>query len=608
LAEANSSKTNHSNRGFKHGFWKYHMQRGIRRSERRALASALLAFSSAISAQTIPGNVLSTGEQDKHVQQRQQALERQQAVKAPGVRAAAIPAARFASLPDETPCFAVHSIVLDVPDTLPAAVRAQGASSLPQDPFAFARDWARHYEDACIGKQGLDVIIKGLSRTILSRGYVTTRILLEQQDLTSGILHFALIPGVIREVRFADPATRGTWKSAFPTRGGDLLNLRDLEQGLEQMKRPTSQDVDMQIVPAEVPGESDVVVTVKRSRPWTVIASIDNSGLRATGKLQGNVNLNIDNPLGLNDTFNVGTSQDLEFGDKHVGSHGWNGAYAVPWGYWTATLSGYTNTYYQQIAGVNQTFVSSGNSETAGIKLQRVISRSQSDVLGVEFQLIKRFGASFIDDTEIAQQRRDNTFVEAGVTDRHYFGSAQFDGTLAYRQGIGWLGATPDMSAQVGGPTYRFHMGTLDANLSVPFRVGSQSFAYVGTVHGQYTPDELFFIDDLSIGNRYTVRGFDGETTLAAERGFYWRNELQMPLGSTGQSLYAGVDYGHVWGPSAAFLAGTQLAGAAIGIRGHLSAGPSALGYDIFAGTPLYKPTAFPTANVTVGFQVSAQF
>ncbi len=42
---------------------------------------------------------------------------------------------------------------------------------------------------------------------------------------------------------------------------------------------------------------------------------------------------------------------------------------------------------------------------------------------------------SFIEDTEIPQQRRNNTFVEFGLIDRHYFGHAQFDGTLAYRQG-----------------------------------------------------------------------------------------------------------------------------------------------------------------------------
>ncbi|MBB3003302.1 filamentous hemagglutinin family protein, partial [Paraburkholderia tropica] len=123
------------------------------------------------------------------------------------------------------------------------------------------------------------------------------------------------------------------------------------------------------------------------------------------------------------------------------------------------TLSGNTNTYYQNIAGVNETFVSSGNSQTAALRIARVLSRGQNDVLGGYVQLSKRFGDSFIDDTTIPTQARNNTFLELGATDRHYFGAAQFDGTLAYRQGIGGLGATPD--PYIDGPTYRFHMAVL---------------------------------------------------------------------------------------------------------------------------------------------------
>jgi hemolysin activation/secretion protein len=234
------------------------------------------------------------------------------------------------------------------------------------------------------------------------------------------------------------------------------------------------------------------------------------------------------------------------------------------------------------------------------------LSRSHSDVFGVEFQLSKRFGASFIDDTDIPQQRRNNTFFEAGVTDRHYFGAAQFDGTLAYRQGIGGLGATSD--PYPAGPTYRFQMAVLDASMVVPFAVAAQRVRYVTTFHGQVTSDPLFYLDDLTIGSRYTVRGFDGETTLAAERGFYWRNELQVPLGQTGHAVYAGVDYGRVFGPNTAFLAGTQLAGAVIGIRGGMPSQLAGVSYDLFAGTPIYKPAAFPAARCTVGFQMTAQF
>ena len=167
-------------------------------------------------------------------------------------------------------------------------------------------------------------------------------------------------------------------------------------------------------------------------------------------------------------------------------------------------------------------------------------------------------------------------------------------------------GATPDPYPV--GPTYRYHIAVLDANLSVPFVVAQHGFRYVATVHAQFTHDTLFYLDDLTIGSRYTVRGFGGETMLAAEKGFYWRNELQWPIGQTGQALYAGIDYGRVFGPNTAFLAGTQLAGAVIGIRGGLPSRFMAFSYDLFVGTPVYKPSGFPTSRVTVGAQVTAQF
>ncbi|KVT42662.1 ShlB/FhaC/HecB family hemolysin secretion/activation protein [Burkholderia ubonensis] len=547
-------------------------------------------------------------EQDRQTQQQRDAQQRDAAVRAPSVRSEVPKVEAYPALPTETPCFRIDRFMLDVPDSLPDTSKAQGASALPMDRFAFAREWLNHYAGQCVGKQGVDVLVKGLSQAILARGYVTTRVLVPEQDLSSGALKLSLIPGVIRHVRFADEKLRGTWKTAFPTGDGELLNLRDLEQGLEQMKRVSSQDVSMQIVPADLPGESDVVLDVKRGKPWTVVASIDNSGTRATGKLQGNLSVGIDNPLGLNDVFNIGVSQDLEFGDKRLGSHGWNGFYSIPWGYWTTTLSAYTNSYYQRIAGVNQTFIASGNSKTVDFKLARVLARSQNDVLGAYFRLSRRFGKSFIEDTEISQQRRNNTIIEIGLTDRHYFDGAQFDGSLAYRQGIDGFGAQADTMAAGGGPTYRFKMAVLDANLSMPFAIGKQPFRYVGTFHGQSTGNTLSYIDDLTIGSRYTVRGFDGETMLAAARGFYWRNELQMPIGQTGQAVYAGLDYGRVWGPQPIALVGTQLAGAVIGVKGSVGTGFGAYAYDLFAGTPVYKPSGFQTAGATVGFQVTAQF
>ncbi|WP_454766899.1 ShlB/FhaC/HecB family hemolysin secretion/activation protein [Cupriavidus campinensis] len=551
---------------------------------------------------------LSNAEQDQRTRQQQEARERAAAVQAPAVRAEAIAAAEFPALPEESPCFRIDRILLEVPKDLPADLQASGASALPMDPFAFAQQWLDHYSGACIGKAGVELLVKGVSQSILSKGYVTTRVLVPEQDLTTGTLKLALIPGVVGEIRFAEPDLWGTWKTAFPTGPGELLNLRDLEQGLEQMKRVASQDVDMKIEPTSTPGRSDVVISVKRNKPWTLVASVDNSGSRATGRWQGNLSMGIDNPLGLNDMFNVGYNQDLMLSNKEHGTRGWNGYYSVPWGYWTATLSAYSNNYFQQIAGVNTTFISSGKSQNVDLKLHRVLHRNQNDVFGMQVRLTRRFGKSYIEDTEIPQQRRNNTILEIGVTDRHYFGESQLDATLGFRQGIGAFGAQADALAAEDGPTWRYRMMVLDANLSVPFKLAGQALRYVTTVRGQFTSDRLYYVDDLTIGSRYTVRGFDGENQLAGERGFYWRNELQAPLGGSGQALYAGLDYGRVYGPGTAALVGTQLAGAVIGMRGGLGSRFGGVSYDVFVGTPVYKPEAFHTAGLTAGMQVVYQY
>jgi hypothetical protein len=151
------------------------------------------------------------------------------------------------------------------------------------------------------------------------------------------VLKLSLIPGLIHELRFEDKETTGTWKNAFPTSAGKLLNLRDIEQGLEQMKRIPSQEVDMQIVPADKLGESDVVITVKRGKPWKIMATLDDSGAKGTGKLQAGLNFAYDNLFNINYLFNVGISNDADNNNEQRGTQGSNAYYSVPYGNWTHT-------------------------------------------------------------------------------------------------------------------------------------------------------------------------------------------------------------------------------------------------------------------------------
>jgi len=573
-----------------------------------SLALLLAGAMSSLQAQSVQ----TPDSEEQRRRSQAEAQERQRQLQAPNVNLqGAAPAEDIDSLalPTESPCFTIHQFILDVPAQLSPAIRAAGASDLPFDHFRFAQDYLRRYDGPCIGKSGLDLIVKRLTARVLSKGYSTTRIGIPGQDIAGGVLKLVLVPGVIRAIRFSDPALYGTWKTAFPTGPGKLLNLRDLEQGLEQMKRIPSQDVDMQILPGEAPGESDVVISVKRSKPWKLTGTLDDSGAKGTGKLQAGLNLAVDNPLGLNDLFNVGVTTDADRKAGQRGTTGNNVYYAVPAGYWNFAVSGSTYDYHQEVAGANQTFVSSGKSRNLELKIAQLFQRDQVQKNSWQFKLGKRWSHAYIEDTEIAAQDRNTTFAELAWVHTHYFGSAQLDLTLANRWGVSWFNGqtySKDVLGQEDPSTNNLHytLQTIDATLSVPFKIASQPLTYIGTFRGQLSRSQLNLTDQFSIGNRYTVRGFDGELTLAAERGFFLRNELNLPIANSGQSTYVGLDVGKVYGPSVQYLLGDKLAGASIGLRGGLFG----LAYDVFSSWALYKPQGFSTAMPAVGFNLSYQY
>ncbi|WP_246589019.1 ShlB/FhaC/HecB family hemolysin secretion/activation protein [Pelorhabdus rhamnosifermentans] len=489
-------------------------------------------------------------------------------------------------LPDETPSFPIKTLKLEGEEI---------------DSFSWVQNILDKYSGQRIGQKGINIIVKRLTDELINHGYITTRIVIPEQDLTSGVLRLILVPGKIRDIRIKSDNRQGTWVTAFPTRPGKLLNLRDLEQGLEQMKRVPSQDVDLQLVPGAKPGESDVVIKIKHTNPLKTLLSLDDSGSRATGKLQAATTFRIDNLLGINDIFNVSFNSDAEHEGYLRGTRGQSLSYSFPYGYWTFTLSMNHYDYHQNIQGFEESFLSSGKSDSTQVRIQRLIDRDQTSKTSLQFSITKKENKSYIDDTEITVQRKKVTIAEAALLHRRYMGSTTLDAELACKWGVPWFNAQPD--DKTFAQTNRYRIWTADINLATPIKIGSKQAQYVTELQFQTTKDTLFVADYLSIGNRYTVRGFDGEQTLAAEKGWVFRNELDIPVDNVGTETYVALDYGRVYGPASEYLLGHDLAGTALGLRGKIKE----CNFDVFVGWPIKKPAGYKTDNITLGFQLIYQ-
>lgn len=472
----------------------------------------------------------------------------------------------------------------------------------------------------CLGQEAIADITQRVQGALIARGFVTTRVLVPAQDLRTGILRLVVLPGRLGAVRLQrDALGRGTAWNAVALQPGQTLNLRDIEQALENFQRVPTVEAAIEIVPSEPlperptvrPGDSDLLVRWSQRLPFRLGLSADDSGARATGRYQGSITLSYDNALNLNDLFYVTLTGSLRGGGAPGGTGtGGYGArtrsthYSLPWGRWLFAVQASQQDYHRSVAGASQDYVYRGQASQYDLRVSRLLSRDAAGKSHLYLRGWSRRSRNYIDDTEVEVQRRRTAGWELGVQHQQAVGAAAIGLAMNYRRGTGALQALAAPEDAFGEGASRPHILGTELTLALPLGPGPSRIRYAATASAQWTRQALVSQDRFSIGGRHTVRGFDGESTLSAERGGWLRQELQWAPVDSGQTLYLGLDHGEVGGPSSGALAGTRLTGTVVGLRGGLRNAS----WDVFTGRPVKKPETFRTARRTVGFSVHVSF
>jgi hemolysin activation/secretion protein len=228
---------------------------------------------------------------------RQEQLRREQETK-PSVRLPAQALPEGKRLPYEETCRSINEVVFQ---GLPA-LNAQLIASLAGDGV----------DDSpigrCVGVQGIAVLMDRARNTLIANGYVSSRVEAPAQDLSTGRLLLSVIVG---RVAVIDKGAGSAWiRHTAPLVTDEALNLRDIEQSLENLRRNPSVQADYQLRPGQKVDTSDVVLDYKRERPLRANLALDDSGSRTTGKLMAQGTLNWDSPLGLSDLAYLSVAAD----------------------------------------------------------------------------------------------------------------------------------------------------------------------------------------------------------------------------------------------------------------------------------------------------------
>lgn len=429
------------------------------------------------------------------------------------------------SVPEGGPCFVIEDVAV------------HGHARLGDFP-----EVSQKLVGSCATLSDILRALNAVNQHYKEHGFITTRAYLPEQDVSTGHLSMVVVPGIIEGYVYADGRQADLRvRTAFRGQRGDVLNLRDLEQGLEVLNGPRSSSATFKLVPGEQPGGSFVMIEMEETLPLHLTLGVDNSGFDNTGAIKTTVGFGLDNLLNLNDqlTFNGGSSP---LDDRNLRySENLSLRYSIPVRNWEFALEGGASRYFFKLDGVNQSFPVEGQSHYVSLFVERLLWRDQLSKHHAYGELKLSRSRSYIDGFEIMSQRRRLAVADVGWRAETRIGDAMVQWDVGAKFGLDAFGSGVTEKSIVD-PDFKM----VHARLDVRKPIADTPLTYVGAVFGQYSKDVLPGTEQIAIGGWSSVRGFH-QDNLYGDVGAYWRNSIEWNAISTPDyqlTLSGGIDAG----------------------------------------------------------------
>jgi len=414
--------------------------------------------------------------------------------------------------PVDRRCFPIKDIELKGVDSLSAAERER---------------LLKPYIGQCLGVAQLNELLKVITDHYIEKGLVTSRAYLPQQDLSGGHLKVLVVEGRLEGLKGAQGSQLSERElgMAFPGKRGDLVNLREIEQMVDQLNRLPSNQAQMELSPGKNVGGSEVLVKNTPQKPWRAGLSRSNDGQRSTGEQQWGTTFDWDSPLGLADQLMLRGGHDAMTDHQHTSSNAML-YYNVPWGWWNFSYIYSQSEYRSQIAANGYNFKQTGDSENHQLRAERVIHRDAVSKTSLNAGLSYLRTNNFIEDSKLKLSSNRISEMQYGINHGRRVGSAFINLDLGMQEGIGALDAQGNHHPGPGEPNARYRKYTATATYQQPFKVWGESFNFTSLMTGQRSEDVLFSPQRTSLGGLSSIRGYKDQS-LSGDSGGYWRNDLR---------------------------------------------------------------------------------
>ncbi|WP_299976923.1 ShlB/FhaC/HecB family hemolysin secretion/activation protein [uncultured Pseudoteredinibacter sp.] len=372
----------------------------------------------------------------------------------------------------------------------------------------------------CVGQSRIGNLLQLINTLYMERGYITTRAYLPEQNLSRGKLLIKVMEGRVEQVKLNENSNadrRRLWTALPGTREGSVLNMRNLEQAVDQLDLPASVKSQVKLWPGDEVGTSIVEISTQEKDRLRLNVSTDNDGQEGTGKQRLTLGMGLDNLLSLNETINV----------NYIGSRDTNALiFQMSMPFRRFNLS-YTRSYSEYLSVLSEFSELFGQSDSTYLNLDYMAFRNAKHKLSVKTGLSLRESLRYINDVELSPQKL--SVASLGLEHRYVGERSRWLSSLHYRRGLDAFDASKDVPDLLEiAPHAQF--SKFDATVHFSRSLG-ESFFLQSLLSAQYSMDSLYGSEQVHLGGLGTIRGFVGQP-FSGDHGAYLRNDISWPVGS----------------------------------------------------------------------------
>ncbi|WP_307618151.1 ShlB/FhaC/HecB family hemolysin secretion/activation protein [[Curtobacterium] plantarum] len=468
-----------------------------------------LVFGASLFISNVMAAPVTPGDLDVIQNQQQQRLQQDQQQRDALTQAHQVELQKTESAPASGPCFEINQISL------------QQASLITPDT---QKRLVAPYINQCLSLDRINQLVRAISEWYVQRGYITSRAFLTEQNLSHGTLNITVLEGKLEAIHLQGASARQL-NMAFPTRAGRILNLRDIEQGMEQINRLRTTPVQIEIIPSTQPGYSIVNLTSTPEFPLTLGLNMDNSGQRSTGIGQLSGSLVGNDLLGVADRWFVSGGRSSAFSDWRDAQN-FQAGVSVPYGYGLLDYSYSWSNYHSRFNANSFDWYSNGDNISNRLSGSWVLFRNGQIKTGVQLGLNHYVSHNWLNETLLQSSSRKLTSLQIGFnhTQKIAGGVATLNPMLS--RGMPWFDAESDKGKSDDFPKAEFRKWSVSSSYQRPV---TQKMWWLSSFYAQWSPDRLYGSERLTIGGENSVRGYK-EQYLSGDVGGYLRNELNYSL------------------------------------------------------------------------------